>query len=913
MRISKFMQTPFISYDDKNMAYVTVEDWDACNPFDVIVSVDGESVYQEKVFAKEFSVMIPCFDTECIAELTITPFEDLPVSKQFNLSVPKKWEIPLLYSSHEDLGYCAYVDKLHYECYEYLICAMELCRRYEKFKYMIEHYWWLDAFDTYATQEEKAQLQSLFKEGRMELNALHSGVHTSWSNSEQLVRTMYFPCRDAEKKYGISPKTALYSDISGMSQSVLKAHCNMGIRYMGVFPNGFRNCPENKSIPPLFRWKDKDSDNEVIFWHQRSYRDHEITTVWCDTLRQYPEGKFYFDTTKAVKTEKMLTDRISRLGDCGYNILPLCFYDDREKPTTMLLTVCEEMNRRWKYPEFRMEIPSVFMKDIEKKYKDVLPVIVGDITDQWADFAPAAPHLVSLRRSVSRLLYDSEFLGVRDAVMDGKSYDETAYREASWNMSLFDEHCWPTSSKHPMEMHRYNIDYAKIKPIERSYKALADIICTRGETGAEISIASLIPQGYDGCIRLEQHQKVPVAIKHQILPDSTVITAPMHFNCAEIKKYASTECTAKSRIVNDDVFETGYYVVRINRASKKIESILDKELQKELIDRDSNYELGQFVYLYTEDKILPGNSYEVDKTETIELYEGDVAFVIIRKSKEEQCGATIETQFIFYKNEKNIDVDFKYANLSGLIGDFNDRYKKNFFFAFPFNVEKPVFYSELPAGEKCENTDTSPINASDFTVAQNWVCADGIFDGIALYSRDMPVFHLGKIKYNCFSNVFDEEKGHFFLYAASNRCNNLIYTAIDECKASYRLSILPYIGKHNTVVPMWSNRKEHMPFTVYGATEEQNLVHIDKDNVRLVSLKKAEDNENAVVLRFVETKGKKTSAKVELFFKPEKAKYASNSEYDIKPTQMCDEDIVFNIEPFSYQTIKVYGNFTIEK
>ena len=151
MRISDFLQTPFISYDDKNMIYIDVADWDMCNPYEVNIIINEETVYCEKIFAPKFSCMIPCYNEEQIAIVRITPFEDTPIEVEFKIVPQKHWKIPLLYSSHEDLGYCAYVEKLHYECYEYLKKAMELCKKYQGFKYMIEHFWWLDAFDYYAT------------------------------------------------------------------------------------------------------------------------------------------------------------------------------------------------------------------------------------------------------------------------------------------------------------------------------------------------------------------------------------------------------------------------------------------------------------------------------------------------------------------------------------------------------------------------------------------------------------------------------------------------------------------------------------------------------------------------------------------------------------------------------------------
>ena len=213
MRIASFLQTPFISYEDKNMLYISVADWDFCNPYQVDIFVDDSHVCSEKIFAPELSLMIPCIEKESNLTIRLTPFEDLPTEAEYTVFPPKKWKIPFLYSSHEDLGYCAYIEKLHYECYEYLKKAIELCQKYGAFKYTVEHYWWLDAFDSYATEEEKSLLKKLIAEKKIDLNAVHSGVHTSWASSEQLVRSMYFGCRDTKEKYGISPKCAFYVDL----------------------------------------------------------------------------------------------------------------------------------------------------------------------------------------------------------------------------------------------------------------------------------------------------------------------------------------------------------------------------------------------------------------------------------------------------------------------------------------------------------------------------------------------------------------------------------------------------------------------------------------------------------------------------------------------------------------------------
>ena len=906
MRISDFLQTPFISYDDKNMIYIQVADWDMCNPYEVNIFVKDELVYSERVFAPKFSAMLPSYDEEITATVRITPFEDTPIESEFKVVTQKHWEVPLLYSSHEDLGYCAYIEKLHYECYEYLKKAMELCQKHDGFKYMIEHYWWLDAFDFYATDEEKSLLKKLIGEKKIDLNAVHSGVHTSWANSEGLVRQMYFGCREAKKKYDISPKCAFYVDISGASWSVVDAYAKMGIKYVGIFPNNFRNSQINQNVPPLFWWEDKTGNERLLLWYQRAYRQYGLDGIWCDTLRQYPEGEFYFDTTKIVKTERWFSERIRQLEPCEYDILPISFYDDREVPTTMLLTVCEEMNKKWKYPKFSMEIPSVFMQKLEEKYGDVLPTFKGDISDQWADFATISPELTSKKREVMRKLYDAEMLSTLDEVTNGGAYDNKSFRDVYFKLSEFDEHCWATSSKHPQKMHRHNIEKVKRDSVEFANDTLnkiLDTVCPKAH-GEKISVISTVPQKRNSRIYAKADELIPKDLNHQILPNGTVITEKMEFDGVESKSFDGIIPYKNSAEINTDFIETEFYKVRINNQTKKIISIVDKATDTEYIDNQSRFEFSQFVYAYTEQKTSPSLSFEVPKKTDFKAYEGELAYVLVQKGYEEQSGATITSQIVFYKHDRTIDVDLKYENAMGLIGDYYDRYKKNYFFAFPFKLENPEFYTELPVGEKNENTEYIPLNANDFSVAQNWVLAEREGNGVAIYTKDMPVFHLGNIKFNQFKSDFSADKGHIFLYASSNRCNNLIYTKVEECKAEYSLSILPYNGSHSDIIPKWSNEKEHNLITSKQMVDRQ-MIKISEENVRLVSLKKAEDTENAIVLRFIETKGKETECSLNIFFKPSKAVYIANDEKELDEIVASDDRITFRCKPYSYTAIKI--------
>lgn len=914
MRIRYFVQTPFISHNDQNLIYVGVEDWDRCNSFDVQLTVEGKTVYSQRIFAPDFSFLMPCYEINKNSILRITPFEDTPVEAEFEITPPKHWRIPLLYSSHEDLGYCAYIDKLHYECYEYLKRAMELCFERKDFRYMIEHVWWLDAFDFYATEEEKARLKQLLKEKRIELNAIHSGVHTSWADSEQLVREMYFGCLEAKEAYNVEARCAIYTDISGVSQSVVNAYPQMGIKYVGVLSNGFRNSQESLEIPPLFWWEDQTGKNRVLFWYQRSYRPYGLDAIWCDTKRQYTEGEYFFDESKALKTERWFADKIRSVEPYGLDILPISFYDDREYPTTMLLTVCEGMRKKWKYPQFYMDIPSVFLAEIEEKCSEKLPTYRGDITDQWGDFATISPELTSKKRKVSCMLYNAELLSTVSAIKQGALYPGKLFRNTYWSLCEFDEHCWATSSKHPQKMHRYNIEKVKREPIEASYENIKQVLSALCSSHQEnqVSIINTVPYTFENRIRTDAKAPIPAHIAHQILPDGTVVTDPIVFKGIEIKSFDSILPQNVSKEIITNCIETSFYKININRETMRITSLIDKETNEELLDRNTRFELGQFIYWYTEQKTDANACYELPVKNELKIYDGDVAYVIVQKSAEEQSGAEITAQFTFYKKNKTIDIDLSYRNAKGLIGDYYDRYKKNYFFAFPFKIDRPTFYTELQSGEKNENTDLIPLNSNDFTVTQNWLVAENEKYGIALYSEDMSVFHLGNIKYNRFSPAFEENKAHFYLYASSNRCNNLFYSSVEQCKANFHLSMLPFKGNHRDVVPNWSNQLLHQPVICGGSVENETLISVDSDNLKLTAFKRAENCEDAVILRFTETKGKSAECRLSLFFAPTKAVYASTVERDGKALQCEGNTVTFRSDPYSYTTLKIYGSFKIK-
>jgi len=650
-----------------------------------------------------------------------------------------------------------------------------------------------------------------------------------------------------------------------------------------------------------------------------------LKNIVCDVERQYPEGTFNFDNTKARKTAEVVDKIIEETGNAPYDYFPMGFYDDRERPTSMLLTVCNEMNSRWAYHKFEMTLPSDSMRYIEENFGDQLPVLSGDWSDQWDDFATIAPSWFAQKRDAERMLPVAETLSVIAALEQGKPYPEQRIDKALWRLCEFDDHCWATSSKHPVKMHRFNLNLFKKESAKISYRNVSDIInsCIGRKTGTYIKVWNTVPHRRKASLRLTGESAGMKGVGCQELSDGSLLTEPLRmpaYGFVTLPKADSCDKLLHTDVKEDGRIETPFYTVFCNTETQKITSIIDKQNGQELLDAGSNYSLGDFIYTYSEEKHKGRFSQEIAERRSFEIRSGPLAVEIINTRYETQIGANVNTVIRFYTFEKNIDIELKFENATGLMGDNYDRYKKNIFFAFPFSVPGHHFVTELAGGVVDETTDRLPVNPHDFVLASSWVAAENDSRGIALYSKDMPVFHLGGIHYNELSSKTDfSVSSNMFLYAASNRCNQLNFVSPSDCSGHYHLSVLPYVGTWSKSVPEWSMEKDHPLLSGVSDSDdgEKEYFSLDNRSVRMLALKKCEDDDS-IIVRFLEVAGNDQAAVFHVPFDLEKAEYTNLIEEGSGTyAEVNGREIAFRIERYSYAVLKltpkVPVNFTVEQ
>lgn len=920
MKLHLFEQTAYIDHSGKNLAKLEVTDWDGCNGWTVSVAIGGETVVSEQrvEYTSKLQLMLPLVKEDTPCDIRLTAFSELPVNFTRMLKPVKKWKIRLLFSSHEDLGYCAYVNVLGKSCKDYLVKAMEIMDRDPEYRYMIEHYWWLKNFEIYATDEEKQKLQKYFASGNVSLNTPHSGTHTAWSGYEQLVRSTYYSRRAARREWGIDPKMALYADISGISWAAVSAFRRAGIRYAAIAENwGFRINRDNiKPLPTLFKWLAPNGVDSLLCWWQSGYSYPELVENWM-----HPRENFYFDETKARITQDRIDGLIKGMGDTVYDMLPICFYHDREMPRDHLRTVCREMNRRWAYPQMEMGLPDEFMGYILENFGDQLPVFSGEWPDQWADYATISPAWMGMKRRAMADFTPAEALATLTSRNGSAFYPKEELEETIWRLCEFDEHCWGTSSKHPQRMHRFNLNLVKRESAMIAKRNVDAILrgCIGTPSGGKTSVWNFLPRMRCASVHFEDFGLA--GIPSQKMPGGGVLTAPISLPAFGCRSFELCEPSG-AKPVEGNLFETPFYRVTADPETHRIASILCKASGEELLDASCDYTLGEFIYVHDKSASSawmeiskPRLGCEIPRRRKFTVERGPVATVITKLGYEEQIGANVKTVITFSHYEPTIRVHVHFENAVSLMGDQYDRYKKNIFIAFPLRMPRHKFLTETAGGVIDESTDRFPVNPHDFSVVQNWAAVQDSHTGrgVALFTEEMPVVHYGGIHYNDLSSRTTYDTSHIYLYAASNRSNQLNFVSPGECRGDYHLSLLPYDGGWQSTIPSWSDEQLYTP--VAGkATQEQSLLALSAPNLRLLALKKAEED-NAIILRVFETVGKRTDAELTLPFAVRTAEYTDNVEFPTGETaEVRGNKIRLSAEPFSYVTVRLtpQGEFRFE-
>lgn len=812
----------------------------------------------------------------------------------------RKWKVFIMESSHEDLGYEDYIFNKQKEVADFIDLARHLSGNPEnqseferaatnRYQYTMET---LVSFRNYLEERGPIAWRKLARDyiakGAMHLGGAPSGVHPQWMDYEELARNMYPGRREMKDRYGLDLKTYMIVDNPSVSWSAAQAAAQAGFKYVARWGQGWRTGGNNDyrttKVPALFWWQGPNGKDRVLY----GWRSHYGQGFWFGQTGAGNSARSIMGDLPSdfVNSYLRRAESGELIGPYPYDAIVEPSYGDHDVPF-FDRGLLARWSTQYAYPEIRVTGPDAFFAYIESHWGDKLPVLRGELNNFSADYATIDPESQGWKRDAARLLPLAETVGsLASAHTPGFTLSPAAVNRAYTRIFDYDEHSWPTLLP-ASDVQLFNAAWIKKHEAKRALAdaaglwkqasaAFASHIANNGNTlavfnGLAHPRTSLVEwEGHAvSLVDLVSRKRIPVERRNGksifVAEDVPALGYRLYRIEATPAPPSTTLTATKDSISNE------FYEIRFDATTGVVRSIREKATGREWIDAKAPHGANQMVYVSTSAReAKPNASHSPARAKQQSGSAGTVSASFKVLIDDDRTGAAIEQTVTLYASLKRIDFVNKLEHVRSLYTDrFEDRYRENLFYAFPFAVEGGEFRSEYPGGVVRPHIDQLRWGTHDYLMANRWINIGNAQGGVTLAPWNAATFHLGEIRYNLFSVDYRPTNSHLYSYAWSNRMAGLLTTSPADCNATLGYSMTTH-GPEPADSFGWDVATPLAAITLranpQGRWKEasRGFLHVDASNVQLTVLKPGEQPGRGWVLRFAETQGRAASAEVDL-------------------------------------------------
>jgi hypothetical protein len=627
-----------------------------------------------------------------------------------------------------------------------------------------------------------------------------------------------------------------------------------------------------------------------------------------------------------------------------------------------------DWNRGYLFPKLRFSGFSEAMQYISGQLGDSIPVIRADGGPYWEDGLTTDAYTTALARSnEQRALTAEKFSTISSLVNPVIRPDAEALKSLWDNLRMFDEHTWTADRSWQDPEHAETLRQSAIKDsratnakllleqlLDRAMASIADYIQRPSGTLVVFNPLSwrrsnLVEVDIDKGIELldlTNNEIVPaqelctgegfrhvrflarnvpaVGYKCYALQPANVAdadVAPTFRACPE-RSEGSADGTPE--------IESPYYRVILDPETGGVRSILDKDLNRELVDSTSPFRFNQYIYVTGADKprnlaleykpTLPKPELEPHGAGGGRLISVlKTAFGTVAKMESTVVNTPrIQTEVILFDGQKKIE----FINRVNKTKVYT---KEAVYFAFPFAMEHPEFRYEIQNGYVNPARDIMKGGNLAWFSVQHWVAVDQDNVSAALVPVDAHLVTLGDIVRGAWPREFGSRKGTVFSYLMSNYWETNWpagqggdYTFRYAVTSGQNLSpgALSRLGWEE-MSPIEINEIKSQDKAITPprplAANESSFLQVDPPNVVLVTWKRAED-EQGTILRFVEVNGESSTVKVEVpIVNLQNAWLCNAMEKNQQPLAVSGHRLEFPIKPFGIVTVRVQGTSALRQ
>ncbi|GHT58890.1 hypothetical protein AGMMS50239_04320 [Bacteroidia bacterium] len=836
---------------------------------------------------------IPEVKTETDCSIAFSANSGIITESKVKAFPVKHWTVYLMQHTHTDIGYTKPQTEILAEHIRYIDYAIEYCELTEnypddaKFRWTCEAAW---PVKEYIHNRPKAQIEKFIKyirNGQIEV----AGMFFNMAEivDENSFKTFFEPIREF-KKLGIPVVTAVQNDVNGIAWCLADYLPDLGIKYFTMGENGHRALiPFDR--PTLYKWE---SPSGKYLYSYRS--DHYMT------------GNFW-GMDRATDFETIAPNVFSYLDNISEKGYPFDavgvqysgYFTDNSPPSMHEAELIREWNKKYATPKLRSALFHEFMDDVTARYGDKVPVIRAAYPDWWTDgFGSAARETAAARKTHSDMITIQGLLSM--SVLKGQALPEQTpdkIRHIHENLLFYDEHTYGAAES----ISDPTCDNSEVQWAEKA--AYAWEALKNAQIMYETSIGLLQPYISRGkqptvtffnTLNWERSGVVELYIDHEIIPrnkkfkliDETGKTfdiqslrsrsegtyyaiyaeniPPMGYKTFNIVVEKNDNPGLPQTALNNNTIENEYYKIGFDPVTGSIISLYDKQQQLEMVDSDSPWQLGAFVY-----ETLGNNRRQMEQY-TLKEYDrkglnnirittgnnGSIYQTVSIQGTSDCCeeGFGVKIEIRLFHHEKRIELN--YAVKKSPITE-----PDGIYVAFPFKLDKAKLYFDVQGGVVCSGENQIEGTASDWNTVQNFVAARNGKSQFIVGSDKAPLFQMGGICTGQYQRKKVYEKPHVYSWVTNNYwTTNFRASQEGELRWSYYLTSTDDVSNSKAYRFGWGSRVPiYARVTPEGKPNELPLAYssfrFNNDNFLMTSITPSISN-GYVLLNVRELDGKQT-------------------------------------------------------
>ena len=747
----------------------------------------------------------------------------------------------LISHTHTDIGYTDHQPTVFRQHLDFIDQAIELGEATADYPVESRYKWTCEVtsfVERYFRERPAKQIDrflALHKRGQMAVAAME--YHwTPLLSTAAMIRSL-FPVARLRQDYGLKIETAMQCDVDGASWLWADLLPKIGINAFTMSINMYRG---RRPAPDL-----------NAFWWQGPGGDRLLTF----NGPHYLYGIFRYGLGDMETVEKLLPDQLAKLearDDYPYDFLYAQVTHparvDNGPPLPNLSDFVRDWNAAGRTPRMEFVTVDEFGSMLHERYGSQIFTWQGDWADWWADGPASSAYETALNRSTEELLPLVDLLATQINTLDDQLIED-AYHE----VSLYDEHTWGgfASTRRPHAPFTRSVWNHKAGYAFRGYGLTHELLAQGGRALVR-NITGVVPEGEKwrrwgqyvasdpssdptshrflviNPLSWTRHVRyalppdiggaAPFAVLEMFLvdnyrerspleapiPPGTLIDThlpPFGYDVVDYQLIPSDP----DLWVGDSTLENRWYRVQVDPATGGLASWYDKELDRELIDEQSPWKLGQYVYEWIDSPADRGTifAFNYDDEDFGSRFK-DTPFRRQGPSKVEVMQSRLEPGSVFVEvrieglgirggrvrytlpsHEKALNIDYvldkEYNTLAEAV-----------YIPFPFALDKPKFHLDLNGVPLEPEVEQLPGSCRDWYGIHRWAEAGDGNVSIVLVPLDAPLVQVGGITTSRWAHKLDTRRGTLVSWALENHWDtNFKASQGEDLLFRYRLTSQP--------------------------------------------------------------------------------------------------------------------------